>query len=90
MKLKTYLADINMTVKAFADLLQINHCYLSRVANGHTKPGRKLARLIEEITDGKVSLLEPEELRPKRLSRVSKQEITNMKLNHVSKKVFII
>jgi len=59
MKLKCYLADIGMTMKDFSQLVQCNHRYMSRIMNGHAKPGKRLARDIEELTDGQVKLLHP-------------------------------
>jgi len=57
MKLKVYLAEIGMTLKDFSELLEINHRYLSRIMNGHIKPGRRLAADISRLTDGKVKIL---------------------------------
>lgn len=56
MKLKVYLAEIGMTVKDFSALLDCNYPYMSRIVNGHRKPGRRLAKEIVDMTDGKVEL----------------------------------
>ncbi len=58
MKLKSYLADIGMTVKDFSSLVQCNYRYMSRIMNGHVKPGKRLAQDIEDLTDGQVKLIE--------------------------------
>lgn len=56
MNLKAYLAESNMTMKSFADLLGINQRYMSRIMNGHIKPGKRLERDIHTLTEGKVAL----------------------------------
>jgi len=56
MNLKVYLATINMTEKDFSNLISYNRCYISLIANGRVKPGKKLARIIERATQGKVKL----------------------------------
>ncbi len=56
MKLKSYLAEIGMTVKDFSSLVECNYRYLSRIMNGHIKPGKRLAKEIEDITGGQVIL----------------------------------
>lgn len=61
MKLKTYLADIEMTAKDFSSLLGCNAQYISMIMNGHKKPGKRLAKDIEDLTDGKVMLLDKPE-----------------------------
>ena len=58
MKLKSYLADIGMTVKDFSSLVQCNYRYMSRLMNGHAKPGKRLNQDIVDLTDGQVNLLE--------------------------------
>lgn len=67
MKLKSYLADIGMTVKDFSALLECNYRYMSRIMNGHVKPGKRLAQDIEDLTDGQVKLLEE---KPKTVQRI--------------------
>lgn len=57
MNLRVYLAEKNMRVNELSELLDINHCYLSRIVNGF-RPGRKLARNIEKATEGKVTAAE--------------------------------
>ena len=58
MRLKVYLATIDMTVKDFAAVLGCNRTYLSRIARGNAKPGKRLAKDIQELTDGQVTLVE--------------------------------
>lgn len=55
MKLRVYLAEKNMSVKKFAELLDINHCYASRISQGRVIPSKKLARHIERFTEGLVT-----------------------------------
>ena len=57
MKLKVYLATINMTVKDFGFLVNYNPTYLSQIVTGKKIPGKKLAKVIEDITDGQVKCL---------------------------------
>lgn len=58
MKLKTYLADIDMTVKDFASLIGYDANYISSIIGGRN-PGKKLAQQIESITDGMVKFSQP-------------------------------
>lgn len=58
MKLKAYLAEIGMSAKDFSVLIECNYRYLSLIMNGHLKPGKRLAKDIEELTDGHVSATE--------------------------------
>lgn len=57
MKLKEYLANIDMTLKDFSEIIDRNPCYLSSVINGYKKPGKKLVKEVKAITEGKVNLL---------------------------------
>lgn len=57
MNLRVYLAEKNIRLNEFCKLLDVNHCYLSRVVNGF-RPGRKLARNIEKATEGRVTAAE--------------------------------
>jgi hypothetical protein len=54
MKLKSYLAEIGMTARAFSELLNINYRYFCNIMAGRNIPGMRLARDIEMLTDGKV------------------------------------
>jgi len=56
MNLKAYLADQRVTQKDFAQTLGINERYMSRLVNGHLKPGKRLERDINALTEGKVKL----------------------------------
>jgi hypothetical protein len=64
MKMKVYLADIGMTAKDFCCLIECDYPYFSRIMNGHRRPGKRLAREIEKITDGKVKILEGAKAKP--------------------------
>jgi len=64
MLLKDYLKRYKIKTREFAKLLNMTPNYASQLINGHRKITRKNAKLIEEVTDGKVSRLEclyPEE-----------------------------
>ena len=56
MNLKAYLATEGVTVKKFAEILEIDPRYMSRIMNGHLAPGKRLKRDIETLTEGKVLL----------------------------------
>lgn len=73
MNLKIYLATINMKVKDFSELLECDPRYMSRIMNGRIHPGKRLAKAIEEMTDGQVKF----EKKPKK-----KQEKENEEANH--------
>jgi hypothetical protein len=62
--LKIYLASINMTLTDFSVLMEKNLRYMSRVMNGHVLPGRRLAKEIEDITDGQVKFSSREKKPP--------------------------
>jgi hypothetical protein len=57
MKLKSYLAEIGMSVKDFSSLVGCNYRYMSRIMNGHTMPGKRLKKNIEDLTCGQVELI---------------------------------
>jgi transcriptional regulator with XRE-family HTH domain len=53
--LKAFIANMNITHKTFAKLLDCDPSYLSRIVNGEAIPGKRLAKLIEEVTGGVIS-----------------------------------
>lgn len=63
-KLEIYLFEIAQTKKAFAETVGIDPGHLHSILRGRRRPSVKLARKIEEATDGKVTkeeLLFPED-----------------------------
>lgn len=54
MDLRTYLFLKNMTLKSFSETLNYSTAQISQVMHGRRKPGRKLARLIEQATNGEI------------------------------------
>jgi len=74
MKLKSYLAEIGMSVKEFSALVGCNYRYMSRIMNGHTMPGKRLKKDIEDLTDGQVKLVYKNE-RIKKAQENSKNQI---------------
>jgi DNA-binding XRE family transcriptional regulator len=56
LKLKAYLANIGMTLKEFAVLVDANPHYLSMISGGKIKPSRRLAKEIEAATHGNVKI----------------------------------
>lgn len=57
MNLKTYLNNNNQSLKEFCQILECGRGYLSRIASGHLRPGKRLAKDIERLTEGKVNIL---------------------------------
>ena len=55
MNLKEYLFYSEMTVSDFAKIADLNNAFLSRVLNGKTIPSAKTLRVIERVTNGKVT-----------------------------------
>ncbi len=61
--LREYLYRRHIQVKAFAESIDYSPTQLSTVIHKRRKPGKKLARLIEKATNGKITahyLLEEE------------------------------
>jgi len=56
MDLREYLFRKRITNKDFAKLVRYDHSYIGEIINGKKKPGKKLARLIEEATNGEVTV----------------------------------
>jgi transcriptional regulator with XRE-family HTH domain len=54
--LRAYLANIGMSMKQFADMLECDRTYMSLIANGRRLAGRRLAKDIEEATGGVIKL----------------------------------
>lgn len=64
MKLDLWLFMNKITKKDFAARLQVSRGHLQEIVSGKRKPSVKLAKKIEELTEGKVSkeeVLFPEE-----------------------------
>ena len=54
--IKAYLAEHGMTMKEFAEKLEVNRSYLSRIASGSIAPSSRLARDINRLTNGVIDL----------------------------------
>lgn len=54
--LKAYLANIGMTTKEFAEMMETHVSYMSEIIHGRRRPGPRLAKDIFEATDGVISL----------------------------------
>jgi transcriptional regulator with XRE-family HTH domain len=52
MNLKEFLFYNQLTVKDFANLIEMDKCYLSSVLNGNRKPSQKMLRAIERASKG--------------------------------------
>jgi hypothetical protein len=61
MNLKEYLANINMTLRDFCKLVDCNYYYLSSVSRGTARAGKRLAKEVENMTDGRVRLRQEDE-----------------------------
>jgi len=58
MTLRDYLHFKKITLNEFAKKVGFNRSYLSLIKTGKLKPSMKLARMIEQATDGEVTVLE--------------------------------
>lgn len=58
MNLREYLFLHRIGVEAFAKQINCSRSYFSRLLNGHVKPGHRLAKDIEEATNGEVTVEE--------------------------------
>ena len=61
MSIKEYLYRNNMTASDLARKIGVTPAYFLIIKNGHLKPGRYLAKQIEQVTGGQVT---EKELRP--------------------------
>ncbi len=52
--IREYLFMKDMTLDSFSKILDCHPGYMSRVKRKSVKPGRKLAKNIEKITDGMI------------------------------------
>lgn len=58
MDLREYLFRHNITQRKFADMLEVTPQYIHNIVKGKTKPGRRLAKAIVEMTQELVTLSE--------------------------------
>jgi hypothetical protein len=56
MNLRVYLAIENMSVTEFSKKINYNLTYISKLIGGKHHAGRKLAKIVEKATDGKVKM----------------------------------
>lgn len=56
MNLNEYLFYAKISRTEAAKLLDINSRYLGQIALGHRKPGRKMKKIIENFTQGKIPM----------------------------------
>lgn len=54
--LKAYLANINMTIKKFCEIIDCDDKYLSRIIHEKVTPGKRLARDVYHATNGVITL----------------------------------
>jgi hypothetical protein len=50
-----------MKINQFCKLVDCNSSYISSIINGHLRPGKKLARNIERVTEGQVTFSNDDE-----------------------------
>lgn len=58
MDLRTYLFHKRMSIAEFSRQLKCNRDHLSRIVNGKLKPSQRLAKDIEQLTEGEVTIKE--------------------------------
>lgn len=58
MKLKDYLFHNGISIQDFADKLEYSRTHLSQIVNGQSKPSKRLAKAIEQLTNGQVTAKE--------------------------------
>lgn len=56
MNLRTYLANIKMTIIDFSKIIDCDSAYLSRIIHEKVIPGHRLAKDIERATSGQVKI----------------------------------
>lgn len=56
MKLRMYLKKHRYSIVAFAELINYSPTHLSAIIRDKSKPGRKLAKIIEKTTNGEVTV----------------------------------
>lgn len=61
-QLRVYLREIDMSMRAFAEIMDISHNYLSSICTGRRVPSKRLARDIKRITDGAIVFKTKEDL----------------------------
>ena len=52
MDLREYLFRERMSITEFAQKLEVSRAYMSRIVNGYSIPGKRLARDIEKASAG--------------------------------------
>lgn len=58
MRLQDYISDQKIRQNALADRVGISTAFMSQICNGIRRPGADIALKIEEVTGGKVTVLE--------------------------------
>ena len=61
MELRDYLHFSRKTITSFAKNISISRCHLTQIVNGHKRASIHLAKHIEEVTGGEVTV---KDLRP--------------------------
>lgn len=54
--LKSYLANIGVTLKDFCEIVECDDKYMSKLMHGKANAGHRLARDVNKATDGLVQL----------------------------------
>jgi transcriptional regulator with XRE-family HTH domain len=58
MELKLYLVKNRFTIKQFSEMIGYSRNQISGIANGKSKPSLRLAKVIEQATNGEVTIEE--------------------------------
>jgi hypothetical protein len=54
--LKSYIANVGMTITEFSKILDCHPRYLARISTGELTPGKRLARDLFNATNGVINL----------------------------------
>ncbi len=74
--LKSYLANIDMTVKDFCEIIECDNKYMSKLMHGRATPSRRLAKDVKQATGGLISLKVRERKRDQQKREQEKQQET--------------
>lgn len=54
-KLYTYMRERGLNITKMAEMFGVNRSYLNRIMMGKTKPSKRLAFMVEKMTDGYIT-----------------------------------
>lgn len=74
MRLKVYLAEIDMKAKEFGEIIEYSPGYVSMLVNERATPSKRVAKLIEKVTEGQVTRNDFKLKSQKNLAHIEQQE----------------